>query len=192
MLQRRLQPSIGAEPALQASIDMLTRLHMINVVDSASLLEWCAGLETTCLQHNVKLVVIDSVASAVRGCSDAIERQKVLMQLAAQLKVLGEAFGFAVLVTNQVHESSHRGAAAPSSTAPDGEQADLGIAWSHAINTRLMLSRAPALHASGAPDDRLATITKCPCAPRATVHFATTGAGVMLPADAIGMGFQLD
>ena len=190
MLRRRLTGSLGAERAFQASADALTRLHMVQIADSVQLLEWCSSLENTCLQQNVKLVVIDSVASAVRACSDAIHRQKVLMQLAAQLKVLGEAFEFAVLVTNQVHQG-RGGAAAPSSTA-DGDEADLGVAWSHAINTRIMLSRAHTLSGAGASSDRLATITKCPCAPRATVRFAVTSAGVMLPADAAGMGFQLE
>jgi RecA/RadA recombinase len=189
VLQQRLAPSIGTEQAPTAAQDALRRLQLINIHDAEGLLKWCSGLEAVCLHCNVKLVVIDSIASAVRSCTGAFRRQEVLMQLAARLKTLAEAFGFAVVVTNQVH-SSHAGdgGLTMGASAGDGLEADLGIAWSHAINTRIMLAQKRSSHGTVANAMRHATITKCPCAPRATLQFVVTPAGVMLPADARNLG----
>ncbi len=191
LLQSQLLPSLGAERAMTATTQALDRLHISTITNSSDLMTWCAGLESTCLQHNVKLVIIDSIATAVKGCTDAIQRQKVLMQLATQLKLMGEGLQFAVLVTNQVRLAAGSAASAPSSTSAEGDEAELGIAWSHAINTRLMLSQSVGGGASSGACSRAATLTKCPCAPRASVPFAITGAGVMLPADAASMGYDL-
>jgi len=133
-----------------------------------------------------KLLVVDSVASLVRhefGNSSLPSRQAELTKEAQTLKYLAETFSIPILVTNQVttkfsepcrDKASHQGEiphhpAAERDAFRDGEAfltAALGPAWSHSVNTRVVLEQTP-----GTASGRVLTVAKSPIAPVTTIQF---------------------
>ena len=117
---------------------------------SAELLARLEGLESTIIELNVKLVIIDSIAALARaeygGSGRTAERQELLGEQASRLKALAEAFRIPVIVTNQV--TTARGDAAGFAEARSGPLgagaeaqlvASLGTKWAHDVNLRLAL-----------------------------------------------------
>ncbi|KAK9807879.1 hypothetical protein WJX72_011994 [[Myrmecia] bisecta] len=183
--QRRWPADFASQAAVQA---LTQRLLVITPTSSADLLARLMALESTIIDHSVRLIVIDSIAAFARSEFDRAqiaERQQTLGQQAAALKYLAEAFRIPVLVTNQVTtriqgpagyafdatSSSH----APETSGQSHLTAALGTMWAHAVNTRLVLETA-----GGA---RFTKIAKCPSAPNAVFAYAVTASGLELQPD---------
>ena len=152
------------------------------------------------IDKNVKLLVVDSVASLVRhefGNSSLPSRQAELTKEAQTLKYLAETFSIPILVTNQVttkfsepcrDKASHQGEiphhpAAERDAFRDGEAfltAALGPAWSHSVNTRVVLEQTP-----GTASGRLLTVAKSPIAPVTTIQFEIDCGGIKLKSEAM-------
>lgn len=88
-------------------------------------------------RRSVGLVVVDSIAMLARlefAQDDIPRRQRFLAQQAALLKQSAEQFNLTVVVTNQIMGGQGTGSS-------DGQRAALGVVWSHAVNTRLVMEQ---------------------------------------------------
>ncbi|KAG8192030.1 hypothetical protein JTE90_025296 [Oedothorax gibbosus] len=90
------------------TIKILKRIFLHKVNSVHDLKEILPQLETEVIRNNVKLIVFDSVASLVRkefsseGMSSLMERNKLLLELAATLKDLAQTYNLVVFLTNQI------------------------------------------------------------------------------------------
>ena len=170
-------PDSFALPGSMAT--MLDRVLVKSPESSAKLLELLEGLQTAIIDHGIKLVIIDSIASLARadfGAKDVVERQKLLGQQASRLKYLAESFQIPVLVTNQVTTAIHNNNTTSTSGTGAGLTAALGPMWAHAVNTRLIMS-AQQDSASG-QQVRIITVAKSPAAPNITLAYKVSVKGV--------------
>ena len=131
----------------RGATDADTLLQRVSVLRPANREELLAALETGVVEERARqagasLVIIDSVAAAARGGSNAggrmelIERQRWLAKAAAALKRVAHNSNCAVVVTNHVMADFK---------APDGTDAvtaALGFTWHHAVNVRVVLDHA--------------------------------------------------
>eukprot|EP01038_Epipyxis_sp_PR26KG_P005031 gene5031-7020_t len=102
-----------------------------------------------CKSHNIKLLVIDSIAGLLRfefdnsKKDDMIRRTCLMFKISQQLKWIADIFGVAVVVVNQVSasiESNNEGNYDFQNDSNSNTPA-LGLAWSHCVNTRIFLTR---------------------------------------------------
>ncbi len=156
---------------------MMERVLVKKPESSAKLLELLETLESSIIDHGIKLIIIDSIASLARsdfGAKDVMERQKLLGQQASRLKYLAESFRIPVLVTNQVTTAIGSSAGGGGNTTI--LTAALGPMWAHAVNTRLVMA-AQQDPATG-HQLRVMTIAKSPAAPNISLAYRVTGKGV--------------
>lgn len=170
---------------------MLDRVLIKSPETSKELLDLLQGLQSAIIDHGIKLVIIDSIAALARteyGSKNIIERQQLLGKQASSLKYLAEAFQIPVLVTNQV-TTRILPVAATTSTMGLGDQqyqensrtgghlmAALGPMWAHAVNTRLVMSAER--DEDNDEQVRVLTIAKSPVAPRVSMVYGVSSAGV--------------
>jgi RAD51-like protein 1 len=161
---------------------MMDRVIVKSPESSNKLLELLENLESAIIDHSIKLIIIDSIASLARadfGAKDVMERQKLLGQQASRLKYLAESFRIPVLVTNQVTTvigsgGNVNGGAGGNSTT--FLTAALGSMWAHAVNTRLVM--AAQQDPTTAHQLRVMTIAKSPAAPNISLAYKVTVKGV--------------
>ncbi|CAN0042458.1 unnamed protein product [Scytosiphon promiscuus] len=106
--------------------------------------------------HNIKLVVIDSIAALFRsdmgrGRSDIGERSRLLGRLSQQMKRLGDRHGAAFVVVNQVtakfgsstagEGGGAQGAGGGRDRGGSGNVPAMGLLWSQCINSRFLVHR---------------------------------------------------
>ncbi|MHA1556392.1 MAG: hypothetical protein ACTSPM_05585 [Candidatus Heimdallarchaeota archaeon] len=102
------------------------------------------NVEKIIRQRNVKLLIIDSIASHFRaeyiGENKLVKRQQVIMSLAETLKKLLAKFEIAIVVTNQVIATFDE------SLYDKSPHPALGFAWAHRPHQRILLrkGRGPA------------------------------------------------
>ncbi|KAJ4457374.1 putative DNA repair protein RAD51 2 [Paratrimastix pyriformis] len=170
---------------------------LIRVNSAIELKNQLATLESMVFSKNVTLVIIDSIAAVARRDFGAslVERQSFLLEVASTLKSVAERCNLAVLVSNHVSArggshsvavpldpSGRLGRAAlpprPSEEIPAlGDLLPaLGTAWTHAVNTRLLLTGA-----GDAP--RELQILKSPVVSAVSLRVVITRAGVEAVAD---------
>lgn len=123
----------------------MNRVFIIRVTSSNDLLSHLKELEEKIIEYNVKLIIVDSIASIVRKEFDSTtihKRQHLLNDEASLLKFYAESFHIPVVVTNQVHSII----SSPIKDEKDNPinkiryaTAALGTVWSHCVNTRLVL-----------------------------------------------------
>jgi DNA repair protein RadA len=120
-------------------------------------------------EHNVKLVIVDSMIGHFRGefigrgtLSD--RQQKIGSCLAALLRV-AEAFSLAVVLTNQVQ-------AKPDTSYGDPNKPTGGHVMAHACTHRVYLRK-------GKENTRIATIIDSPYLPEEKARFGVDAAGVV-------------
>ena len=105
MAQTRKPEHFATEESL---LRLTENIHVYAESTCASLLKRLECLEEALILHNVKLVVLDSVASLVRKEFDSqlgrnmIDRTNLLTRQAAILKYIAEEFAIPVVVTNQI------------------------------------------------------------------------------------------
>ena len=114
--------------------ELASKVFVYHTKTSSELNDTLQNLETVIIKENVKLIILDSVASAVRrefNSGEIVARQAMLIEQAQRLKKLGESFDLPVLVTNQVTTAVR--------DIDSSVTAALGPLWAHAVNTRLIL-----------------------------------------------------
>jgi len=92
---------------------------------------------------NIKLIVIDSIASLIRSeHTGAVERARSLWLISSQLRQLADLHNIAVIVVNQVtdkfdeHSRNVMGPQAEGKLLPS-----MGLSWAKCITTRIIISR---------------------------------------------------
>lgn len=145
--QRLYDMALALEPdyfSIESNIvNFLERVIIVNVSSSNDLVEHLEGLEEKIISRNIKLVIVDSIASIVRKEFDSsaiYQRQQLLSKEASLLKYIAETFHIPVVLTNQVTTVT--------TSVNDIENttlryvtAALGTLWSHCVNTRLVLEK---------------------------------------------------
>ncbi|PRP77406.1 hypothetical protein PROFUN_14366 [Planoprotostelium fungivorum] len=136
--------------------------RLVNRVQKHSL----QNLEVTIIEHKIKLIVLDSIASVVRKETrgdSAEKRTEAVSKEAALLKNLAEIFDIPVVVTNRVTKKYETG---QSYVSPA-----LGTLWAHSVNNRIVLD------AQG--DKRRMIIAKSPVSPVLSFYFTIRMEGIV-------------
>jgi len=122
----------------------LENIAVTRTYNSDHLMFLIMNVEKIIRQRNVKLLIIDSIASHFRaeyiGDNKLVKRQQVVMSLAETLKKLLNKFEIAIVVTNQVIATFDE------SLFDKSPHPALGFAWAHRPHQRLLLrkGRGPA------------------------------------------------
>ncbi|XP_063145871.1 DNA repair protein RAD51 homolog 2 [Candoia aspera] len=179
-------------------IAMPNNVHVYRELTCDSVLKRIESLEEEIISKNVKLIVVDSVASVVRKEFDTKrqgnlkERSNFLTKEASILKYLAEEFSIPVILTNQITTWLSDGLAVQAdllspvddlslSEGPsrngDGESgyvtAALGNTWSHCVNTRLILQFFDS-------KTRQLLVAKTPIAPSTSFLYIIENSGFVL------------
>ncbi|XP_044291990.1 DNA repair protein RAD51 homolog 2 isoform X2 [Varanus komodoensis] len=179
-------------------ISMPSSIHLYRELTCDSVLQRIESLEEEIISKNVKLVVIDSVASVVRKEFDTKlkgnlqERSNLLTKEASILKYLAEEFSIPVILTNQITTWLSDGLAVQTdllSPADDlslsegssrnGDEhsgyvtAALGNTWSHSVNTRIILQYLDS-------QTRELLVAKSPIAPFTSFRYKIENSGLVL------------
>ena len=102
--------------------------------------------------NNVKLIVLDSIATFYRSKTDFIQRAKEMNKTCQHLRRLSFEHNLIVVLINQISDvfpddiqfrASHYGSVLSSQRRV---KPALGLAWSNVVNLRIMLSRSTATH----------------------------------------------
>lgn len=126
----------GLEP-----VQVLENILVARALDSRHQTRIVQRINEIAEDENIKLVIIDSIASHFRadyiGTGQIAERQQRIMQHASSLTNLAYVHDLAVVVTNQMVQKI--------STVSGGSESRpaLGEAWSHRPQTRIILRRSP-------------------------------------------------
>lgn len=141
---RLVEIAQNSYPAIFNTDDSITKLMSSILVfrenSTQKLLNRVTQLESLIIENDVKLIVVDSIASPVRvefSNESLPQRQAILSQIASGLKYTGETFGIPSVVTNQVLSSYSSTGNVSASTS-----AALGVSWAHAVNTRFILNES--------------------------------------------------
>lgn len=122
----------------------LENIAVTRTYNSDHLMFLIMNVEKIIRQRNVKLLIIDSIASHFRaeyiGDNKLVKRQQVVMSLAETLKKLLAQFELAIVVTNQVIATFDE------NLFDKSPHPALGFAWAHRPHQRLLLrkGRGPA------------------------------------------------
>nr|XP_008115165.1 PREDICTED: DNA repair protein RAD51 homolog 2 isoform X4 [Anolis carolinensis] len=179
-------------------ISMSSSIYLYRELTCDGVLKRIESLEEEIISKNVKLVILDSIASVVRKEFDTKlqgnlrERTNLLTKEASILKYLAEEFSIPVILTNQITTWLSEGLALQAdllSPADDlslsegpsrngaGESgyvtAALGNTWSHSVNTRLILQYLNS-------QTRQLQIAKSPSAPFTSFLYVIEKSGLVL------------
>eukprot|EP01122_Echinamoeba_exundans_P002714 TRINITY_DN12684_c0_g1_i1.p1 TRINITY_DN12684_c0_g1~~TRINITY_DN12684_c0_g1_i1.p1 ORF type:complete len:368 (+),score=83.63 TRINITY_DN12684_c0_g1_i1:102-1205(+) len=168
----RLAEMLSAlDTPLDAIASCVSRIKMIGRIASIEEFEAILkDLEATVAAHDVKLIVVDSIAALVRKDFDLTSialRQGKLSSIASQLKRLAEAFQIPIVIVNQVTTQFVDGPGSDRSFVT----AALGTSWSHSVNTRLVIEPTTGKNDFGLKQQlqdislRRLTLAKSPTAP---------------------------
>ncbi|XP_062974915.1 DNA repair protein RAD51 homolog 2 isoform X2 [Elgaria multicarinata webbii] len=181
-------------------LSMPSSIHLYRELTCDNVLKRIESLEEEIISKNVKLVIIDSIASVIRKEFDTKiqgnlqERSNLLTREASILKYLAEEFSIPVILTNQITTWLSDGLAVQadllspaddlflsegSSRIGDGGSgyvtAALGNTWSHSVNTRLILQYLDS-------KTRQLLVAKCPIAPFTSFLYMIETSGLVLKA----------
>lgn len=126
-------------------INFLENIHIENNYHVEQLLDTLQHkIPEICQKHGVRLLVIDSIGGILRSeyhtndTKEMKERTYILFKIAAQLKRLADSYSMCVIVINQVTATGfdEKVKSCLNDTTPT-----LGLAWSHCVNTRILLRR---------------------------------------------------
>lgn len=146
------------------------------IKSTKELMDTLASMENVIIASNVKLIILDSVASSFRREFDKTsiaERQALLIDQAQTLKKLTELYNIPCLVSNQV----------TANISDSTVTAALGPMWAHAVNTRLVLE---CIGGEGVGSRRL-HIAKSPIAPVCYLDFDIGDSGLICASDHMEM-----
>lgn len=166
---------------IDAVAQCVSRIRLIGRIESLEKFEDVLGqLEVAIASNDIKFIVIDSIAALVRKDFDLSSiplRQSKLANVASQLKRLAEAFQIPVLIVNQVTTQFNEGNGFVT--------AALGTAWSHSVNTRLVLEPTSGkddfeIVANDDSSLRRLTIAKSPIAPVVMMAVRVWSGGIQM------------
>ncbi|MHA1399364.1 MAG: DNA repair and recombination protein RadA [Candidatus Heimdallarchaeaceae archaeon] len=119
---------------------VLDNIFVAPTSNTELLISYIAGLEKLIPENNIKLVIIDSLASHFRaeyiGKDKLVERQQKIMSLAEKLVSLAVNYDVAIVVTNQII------AAIDQFLYGSAEEPALGFAWGHRPQQRIFLRKS--------------------------------------------------
>ncbi|NHJ47633.1 MAG: DNA repair and recombination protein RadA [Asgard group archaeon] len=120
-------------------IDFLKNIAVDRTYNSDHLTFLIMNAEKVIEQRNVKLFIIDSIASHFRaeyaGSEKLVQRQQAVMRLAETMKHLVERYDLAIVVTNQVI------ATIDDNIFDKSPHPALGFAWAHRPHQRILLRK---------------------------------------------------
>ncbi|KAF9596962.1 hypothetical protein IFM89_014606, partial [Coptis chinensis] len=159
--------------------EMAGRILVLRPASLSEFTESLQQIQLSVLQHQVKLLIVDSVASLVSGEYEKdAPKQNSLGWHISFLKSLAEFSRIPIVVTNQVRSQSS-GDAVYSFQDTGGLElhlvAALGIHWAHAVTIRLVLEAS-----SG---QRYIKVAKSPISPPIAFPFIVTSSGISLLSD---------
>jgi RAD51-like protein 1 len=177
-------------------VDVLSRnFHIFTELTCSDLHQRLSTLEEFLVEHNVKLIVVDSIASLLRKefesstAKSVSERTSALTSLANTLKYLAQVYRLAILVVNQVttrivsYHMEHTVEEDEEGSDVEQEAAivtvALGNTWAHTVNSRLVMEYLTA-------DLRKMSIVKCPLAPCVSLACRIQLKGVVVDWQATG------
>lgn len=155
----------GLDPAVALENVAYARAH--NSEHQMELLSLAAAIMS---QDRYVLLVVDSATALFRtdytGRGELSERQMQMAQFLRQLTRLGEEFGVAVVITNQVVANPDGMSFAKDATKPIG-----GNIVAHASTTRLRLRK-------GRGENRICSVFDSPSLPESEAQFALGAQGI--------------
>uniref|UniRef100_A0A8C6XR08 DNA repair protein RAD51 homolog 2 n=1 Tax=Naja naja TaxID=35670 RepID=A0A8C6XR08_NAJNA len=179
-------------------IAMTNKVLVYQELTCDSVLKRIKSLEEEIISKNVKLIIVDSVASVVRKEFDTKrqgnlkERSNLLTKEASILKYLAEEFSIPVILTNQITTWLSDGLAVQADvlspvddlslseeSSRNGDwysgyvTAALGNTWSHCVNTRLILQYLDS-------KTRQILVAKTPIAPLTSFLYIIENSGLVL------------
>ncbi|XP_026526922.1 DNA repair protein RAD51 homolog 2 isoform X2 [Notechis scutatus] len=179
-------------------IAMTNKVLVYQELTCDSVLKRIKSLEEEIISKNVKLIIVDSVASVVRKEFDTKrqgnlkERSNLLTKEASILKYLAEEFSIPVILTNQITTWLSDGLAVQADllspvddlslsegSSRNGDldsgyvTAALGNTWSHCVNTRLILQYLDS-------KTRQILVAKTPIAPFTSFLYIIENSGLVL------------
>jgi DNA repair protein RadA len=150
------------------SKEILRNILIARAYNSEHQIVLIKNLPQVCQEHDVKLVIVDSMIGHFRGeyigRATLAERQQKLGNALGNLLRVAEAFNLAVVLTNQVQ-------AKPDTAYGDPNKPAGGHVMAHACTHRMYLRR-------GRANTRLAQIIDSPYLPEVKVRIAITPAGI--------------
>ncbi|XP_062171365.1 DNA repair protein RAD51 homolog 2 isoform X1 [Alnus glutinosa] len=174
--------------------EMGGRILVLHPTSLSEFTESLQQIKVSLLQHQVKLLVIDSMAALVSGeYEQGAPRQHALGWHVSFIKSLAEFSRIPIVVTNQVRSQSRDEACQYSFQVQSWDEtkddrmrydshlvAALGVHWAHAVTIRLVLESK-----SG---QRFIKVAKSPISPPLVFPFNITSSGMSLLSDD---GFEL-
>ncbi|XP_067949978.1 DNA repair protein RAD51 homolog 2-like [Watersipora subatra] len=152
-----------------------SRIYLHRIFSSHSLAQLLGHtIQEIIILKNLKLVIIDSIASLIRKEfeSRTSSRSEILLGLASALKELAESFDIAVVVVNQVQTLTIAPQDSNESERAECIAVALGNTWCHTVNTRLTLQYTAGSY-------QQLTITKSPVAPVCHFRYKITVRGLV-------------
>jgi DNA repair protein RadA len=150
------------------SVEALKKIHVARAFNADYQMALLKKAPELIEQHNIKLIIIDSLTSQFRsnfiGRATLSDRQQKLGKHVADLHKLAEAYNLAVYVTNQVMENP--GIMFGDPTTPIG-----GPTLGHATSFRLYLRKSK-------DDKRIARLVDSPSMPEGEAVFRVTENGI--------------
>ncbi|TRY62410.1 hypothetical protein DNTS_031823 [Danionella cerebrum] len=155
MCSHRLQQMLQNKTStIEEQMEALQKIKVVRIFNVFSLLSHLQNMRRKGLQKisvgggSVKVVMVDSVSAVLSSMLGGKQNEgmSLLMQVAAELKMLAKDFNLAVLVTNHVTKDEK-----------GQPKAGLGQSWSHVPSTRMLLQRVKNEESSSL---RTATLTK--------------------------------
>ncbi|GIY07386.1 DNA repair protein RAD51 homolog 2 [Caerostris darwini] len=210
-LQNMVQKKFSQKFKQENIIQSLQRVLIHKIISITVLKEVICQLEKEIIRNNVKLIIIDSIASLMRkefGIDSILERNKILMEQTAVIKDLAQTYNVVVFMTNQI--ASHL--IDPNSVHPEDEDEDVnnhtdfgsgrppapvpkkkpkieGMDADHMIpalgNTWSHCVNTRLVAQFLDPSVRQLTIVKSPVAPNAAVRYTINESGIVLTDDDI-------
>ncbi|XP_019727093.1 DNA repair protein RAD51 homolog 2 [Hippocampus comes] len=161
-------------------LQMAGRVHIFREMTCQDVLCRLERLDEIIISTKAGLIILDSVASVVRKEFDTtlpgnlLHRSNLLGQEATILRYLAHQFNIPVFLTNQITtHTGHQG----SGSAAEGDSgivtAALGNAWSHSVNTRLIVQYVDGLK-------RQLLVAKSPVAPFAVLNYTIKKEGICM------------
>ena len=118
---------------------ILKNIAVTRTYNSDHLMFLIQNSEELIVKRNVKLFIIDSIASHFRaeyiGDETLVKRQQTVMRLAETLKTLVDKYDIAIVVTNQVIATMDE------SMFDKSPHPALGFAWAHRPHQRILLRK---------------------------------------------------
>jgi DNA repair protein RadA len=148
----------------------LANIHVAKIYNSSHLELIVQSLGTLIRDHNIKLVIVDSIISLHRaefvGRGTLAERQQKLNGIMHRLRRIAEIYNVAVVITNQVQST-------PDTFFGDPTRAAGGNIIGHSSTYRVYLRKAG--------QERKAIMVDSPCHPYGDTHFIVTERGIEDP-----------